>query len=547
MSGSGGRGFGGLRVVAAVVALVLFAAGCGGDDGSPASEGASNGDPSEPAGEVDPDGVLRVGMNFFQNQQASLDPRVMSTSTNTEFLSKIYSTLAVFDPESGEYSPNLAEFEVLDEQAVQFTIRDDANFHDGRPVTSADAKASIEATRANTEAGTCNCNAGISLVESVEVVDEKTFVVHTSQPGLEAIFSLMVGPEFMISPADAGAEQSTNPIGNGPFRFVELVADTRLTLEKWDEWWDADEIQLGGMDFVHLDEGNPQLNALLAGDIDFAAELDFTGYSTASERDGFQAAAPVTGAQFMWFSMCKSDGHFYDDVRIRQAIMYAIDRDAINEALFGGLGEPSVQLWPAGHPYNDPELEEMYPHDPDRAAELLEEAGVAGTTQQVTVDDGSIAGSTDFLLLLNEMLSPVGLTLEAVPTDDIVGDFLRPAQDAPDTLQHDATINASTGRDGIQKLTRTAVPGGLLNPCNYDNPDIDQAVEGLYATAPDEPEAAELWHDAQRAIVDDAANIMFGFVPLYTGWSDNVGGVDPDRITSAVTGGYRFQDMYVTR
>ena len=244
----------------------------------------------------DPEGVLVVGQNFFPNQQASLDPRIMSTSTNAEFLNEIYATLATRDAATGEYSPYLAEsYEVVDSQTLTVTIRADANFHDGRPVTAQDAKASIEATQANTAERTCNCNRGIALVESVEVVDDKTFTVNMAQPGLATLFELLIGPEFMISPADAGASQATNPIGNGPFRFVELVEGQRITLEKWDDFFAADDVMLGGLEFVNLQEGTTQLNALLAGDIDVAMELDFPSFEATEERDGFSGSAVQSG------------------------------------------------------------------------------------------------------------------------------------------------------------------------------------------------------------------------------------------------------------
>ena len=128
-----------------------------------AAEAAAAAAAAEEAMTYNPDGVLVVGQNFFPNQQASLDPRIMSTSTNAEFLNEIYAALVRRDAITGEYSPYLAEsYEVIDSQTLTVTIRADANFHDGRPVTAEDAKASIEATKANTEERTCNCNRGHS-------------------------------------------------------------------------------------------------------------------------------------------------------------------------------------------------------------------------------------------------------------------------------------------------------------------------------------------------------------------------------------------------
>ena len=496
----------------------------------------------------DPEGVLVVGQNFFPNQQASLDPRIMSTSTNAEFLNEIYATLATRDAATGEYSPYLAEsYEVIDSQTLTVTIRADANFHDGRPVTAQDAKASIEATQANTAERTCNCNRGIALVESVDVVDDKTFTVNMSQPGLATLFELLIGPEFMISPADAGASQATAPIGNGPFRFVELVEGQRITLEKWDDFFAADEVMLGGLEFVNLQEGTTQLNALLAGDIDVAMELDFPSFEATEDRAGFSGSAVQSDTTFIWFVGCQAPGAFYEDIRVRQGFMHAIDRNLINQALYGGEGVATVGFYPPGHPYNDLTLEDVYPHDIDRARELFEEAGVIGQTVGIWATS-SIPESIDMVLLMNVTLSQAGVKVEPIPTDDLVGDYLRPASldPGPFDLEHDGVL-ITQSRPGMQKLTRNFLNSGITNPCDTEYDRATEIIGELSGLAPDDPKAIELWHEVQRINVEDARHMILAFFPSYMAWnSDKVGGVDPDSFGGPVEGGYTFTDMYIT-
>ena len=495
----------------------------------------------------DPEGVLVVGQNFFPNQQASLDPRIMSTSTNAEFLNEIYATLATRDAITGEYSPYLAEsYDVIDSQTLTVTIRADANFHDGRPVTAQDAKASIEATQANTAERTCNCNRGIALVESVEVVDDKTFTVRMAQPGLATLFELLIGPEFMISPADAGASQATAPIGNGPFRFVELVEGQRITLEKWDDFFAADEVMLGGLEFVNLQEGTTQLNALLAGDIDVAMELDFPSFEATEDRDGFNGAAVQSDTTFIWFVGCQAPGAFYEDIRVRQGFMHAIDRNLINQALYGGEGVPTVGFYPPGHPYNDPALEDVYPFDLNRARELFEEAGVAGQTVGIWATS-SIPESVDLVLLMNVSLSQAGVKVEPIPTDDLVGDYLRPASldPGPFDLEHDGVL-ITQSRPGMQKLTRNFLASGITNPCDTEYDRATEIIGELSGLAPDDPKAVELWHEIQRINVEDARHMVLAFFPSYMAWnSDKVGGVNPDSFGGPIEGGYTFTDMYI--
>ena len=516
------------------------------DAAAAAAEAAAAAAAAEDMISFDPEGVLVVGQNFFPNQQASLDPRIMSTSTNAEFLHEIYAALVKQDAVTGEYSPYLAEsFEVLDSQTLTVTIRSDANFHDGRPVTAQDAKASIEATKANTAERTCNCNRGIALVDSVEVVDDKTFNVHLSGPGLATVYELLIGPEFMISPADAGASQATDPIGNGPFRFVDLVEGQRITLEKWDDFFAADEIMLGGLEFVNLQEGTTQLNALLAGDIDMAMELDYPTFQAMEGRDGFAAAAVNSDTTFIWFVGCQAPGAFYEDIRVRQGFMHAIDRNLINQALYGGDGVATVGLYPPGHPYNDPALEDVYPFDLDRARELFEEAGVAGQTIGIWATS-SIPESIDLVLLMNVTLSQAGVKVEPIPTDDLVGDYLRPASldPGPFDLEHDGVIIVQT-RPGMQKLTRNFLNSGITNPCDTEYDRTTEIISELSGLAPDDPQAVALWKEIQRINVEEARHMILAFYPSYTGWSDSVGGVDPNSFGGPVEGGYTFTDMYI--
>jgi len=493
---------------------------------------------------VDPDGVLVVGQNFFPNQQASLDPRIMSTSTNAEFLDEIYATIMKLDHTTGKYSPYLAEsVDVVDSQTVTIKLRADATFHDGSPITSADAKASIEATKANLGEKTCNCNKGLKLVESVDIVDDKTYTVNLSTPGLATVYELLVGPEFMISPADAGASQAVAPVGNGPFKFVELVEGQRITLEKWDDFFDADSVNLAGLEFVNLDEGTTQLNALLAGDIDLAMELDFPSFEAALDQ-GHTAEALQSDTTFIWFVACQAPGSAFEDIRVRQGLFHSIDRSLINEAIYGGYGVETTGLWPPGHPNNDPALDDVYPFDLDRAAQLFEEAGVSGESLGVWATK-SIPESVDLILVMNQTTSQAGLSLEPVPSDDLVGDYLRPAalEPPPYDLEHQAVL-ITQSRPGMQKLTRLFTAGAITNPCYQEYDRATEIMDELFGLAPDDPEAIALWHEIQAINIAEARHMVLQFFPAYAAWNDSVGGVDTDTFGAPIDGGMTFGQMH---
>ena len=327
---------------------------------------------------------------------------------------------------------------------------------------------------------------------------------------------------------------------------MELVEGQRITLEKWDDFFAADEVMLGGLEFVNLQEGTTQLNALLAGDIDLAMELDYPTFQAVEDRDGFDSAAVNSDTTFIWFVGCQAPGAFYEDIRVRQGFMHAIDRNLINQAVYGGQGVTTVGFYPPGHPYNDPTLEDVYPFDLDRARELFEEAGVVGQTVGIWATS-SIPESIDMVLLMNVTLSQAGVKVEPVPTDDLVGDYLRPASldPGPFDLEHDGVLITQT-RPGMQKLTRNFLNSGITNPCDTEYDRTTEIIDELSGLAPDDPQAVALWKEIQRINIEEARHMILAFYPSYMSWnSDKVGGVDPFSFGGPVKGGYTFTDMYL--
>ena len=151
------------------------------------------------------------------------------------------------------------------------------------------------------------------------------------------------------------------------------------------------------------------------------------------------------------------------------------------------------------------------------------------------------------VLLMNVTLSQAGVKVEPIPTDDLVGDYLRPASldPGPFDLEHDGVL-ITQSRPGMQKLTRNFLNSGITNPCDTEYDRATEIITKLSGLAPDDPEAIELWHEIQRINVEDARHMILSFFPSYMAWNtDRVGGVDPDSFGGPVEGGYTFADMYI--
>ena len=509
---------------------------------APAEEAPAEEAPAETAA---PGGTLRVGVNFLRSGSVTLDPRLYSGNSMSFFLYEMFAPLVKVNPLTLEYTPYLAEsFEVVDSQTLSITLRGDATFHDGRPVTAADAKASIDSSKANQAEGTNNVNGAIQGISSVDVVDDRTFIVNFAAPSVLTMYELLVGPEMLVSPADAGASQNTAPIGNGPMKFVSYLEGQSFDVEKYDGFWDADNVNLGGMEFINLEEGTAQLTALLGGDIDFATDVGPEGMTALAGRDGMIADARTDSIRYLYLTFCAADGHFWNDPNLRRAALLATDRQQVVDVLYDGLGSPTGQWFPKGHPYYDDSLEPRYAFDPAEAKALVDAAGASGTTDGMWAPS-PIPESPDLVLLLNQQWSAAGLSLEVVTSEDLVNDALLPSIADPPTIEGGDSMVIENTRAGLQRLLRQIKPGSIVNNCSYTNPRMDEIAAELAGLAPDDSAAAQLWHEASQILIEDIPIIILAQKPSFFGYTDQIGGIADSDFRGASEGSFQYDNWSI--
>jgi len=534
------------RLLCLALAMGFLVASCGGDDdGTSADQDGSTGSEA-----VDPNGVLRVGMTLTAGGNAPrLDFRLQQSTPNNHWLRMFYAPILTYTPSTNEYTPYLAEsVEPTDPRTVEVVLRDDAVFDDGRPVTSEDAKASVEAMQANLASGAApGLNAAIQRIESVEVVDEKTYRIHLTDDGLGVIFELLSSVEGYVAPADAGAAQNEHPVGNGPFKFASYEPGQALVLERSDTFFDKDNVRLAGLEFVDLVDGTPQANAVLAGDIDMTAGAGggLTPSNTAALEggDGIEVVTFVDGTNVTYVDLCKAEGFPFEDQEVRQALYYGTDREAMNEALFQGQGLPASQIWPEGSPNYSEDVAEEYAYDVDKAKDLLADAGYEdGMTVDLLIADRLPEWSTAGLVL-QQQWEELGVEVNIVPSSDVVADWQRPSQD-PATLDVDATVVNNT-RAGTQKLSRLFTPGLASVPCGFSDDQLLSDIAAVQAVPADDPAAIETWKDAAAYVADNGYIIPLAFPPSITAYnSDRVGDVTQDTIGHVAVGN-RFDQLFI--
>lgn len=350
----------GQMVLGLLVAGALAA--CGGDDGGAAGGGEG--------------GTVIVGM---RSDFSGLNP-ITNASIDTDQIMKygLYTPLIQYD-ENLEPRPYLAEsWEMHGDTAVTFRLRQDVNWHDGQPVTAEDVKFTFDMAK-TPETGSLIGSAYLGSVESAEVIDPYTIRFAFSEPHAQAIedFWWAPVPKHLledVSPAEmANAPFNRSPVGSGPFRFGEWLANERLVLTRNDSFPEA----LGGppaaqrVVFRVVPEPATLLTELVTGgiQIDMPLEPDQTTRVEQSEDLELHSFPGNTLFYLGWNNQRAP----FDRALVRRAMTLAIDRQEIIDGLLAGYGRTATSTVPPWHQFY-PDIEPL-PNDAAQAQQLLEQAG----------------------------------------------------------------------------------------------------------------------------------------------------------------------------
>lgn len=482
-----------LTALLAAVALVTTACASGG--------GGEQGDDGD---------VLRYGSSW---KPTSLDPR-QSASFDPIFLLTSYDAL-IHREADGSLAPGLATEWQLSEDALQLdlVLREDVTFQDGAVFNADAVVANIEDSSQDgkTTAG------ALSIVDSVEVIDDTHVSLLLSSPGASLINALSGEAGMMISPDALGNDDlGTAPVGAGPFT---LVSNTQagLTYEKWDDYWDADSIALDGLDIKYLLDDPARTNALTSGQVDMAVL-----YGTqVAEVEAASKSVETGNAAYMFAFWLNSGAEPFDDPDVRRAMVHALDRSAINDAVFAGTCEPIVQPYSSGLWSHVDGLEESDAgqYDPELAKQLLADAGYAdGFDFTLLAGSSKIFGQAEEVMQAQLAEIGVNMSIDVREPTEVVT-----ARRKGDFQASFAAIQP--GRpDESQFLTDYFVPGGRNNPGGFSEPAIDEPLAQLRLQG-DQEARTEPMHEIVTTLLDAGAplqplcsqEVIFAFDPKVKG------------------------------
>ena len=509
-----------MLVILLGLALVFAFAACGPtEQPAPAPEGGEEEAPAESAyGDT---------INYAINTDAqSLDPQVQNDTTSEQICLMLYNTLLRFE-EDGSVGPNLAKEWSCSEDGLTWTfvLNEGVKFHNGKELTSADVKATFDRAL-NAEAGGLRTTEVIKMFTAVEAVDPYTVTITTDAPygPMEALMCNMfcgIMDSEMIDQYGLELGQKVEAInGTGPYKVVAWNRDSELQVERFDDYF-AGASPTQYVNYLIIPEASARLIALETGEVDVIQSPSADDLAAIENNPDLTVLrAPSVGQRLFRFGC---DDPIIGNTLVRQAIVYAIDRQSIIDALFAGTGYPSTScLAPVTWGYTDLGVIEQ---DQEKAKALLTEAGYPEGFDTKIVTTERYAKGVQLAEVLKSQLAEVGINAEievwewsalAATWDGITAEEF----DEPIFIMGagPSMRDADGGLRGLYTTTETG-----LNDRNYgfySNARVDELVmAGMQET--DTVKRAELYAEAEQILyLDDPAGFwlfdMYGLVAMST-------------------------------
>ncbi|WP_221583694.1 ABC transporter substrate-binding protein [Microbacterium sp. G2-8] len=391
--------------VGAAAALALTACSGGSTGGGSTAGGSTEG------------GSLRIGAVV---DVTTWDPGEGAWGNEALYFQSVYDTLLRMSAD-GEIEPGLAETWEYDDSRTTLTLdlRDGVTFSDGEELTAEAAAESVLAYRDGAAP-----NAGyLSDVESVEAADENTVEIRLSQPNpaLEAYLTQNAG----VVGSPSAADPATTPVGSGPY-VLDLDASipgSRYELTAREDYWDESVQHYDAITINFYADATATQNALRDNQVDYS-NLNSVSQLPDAEAAGYTAHhAPVNWKGFILSDREGTVNEALGEVKVRQAFNYALDREALLEAIESGHGEPTTQIFGIETAAYDESLEDRYPYDPEKAKELLAEAGYPDGVE-IVQPQTSFTPASDYELV-SDMLAESNIEMVADQVGStFIGDLL---------------------------------------------------------------------------------------------------------------------------
>jgi ABC-type transport system substrate-binding protein len=462
---------------------------------------------------ADKTAVLRFGVPFedqggpFFNPNS---PRASANPTPRMWLDLIYGTM-IIQTADGKGAPGLAtEWSAPDANTVELTLREGVEFSDGTPFN---ADAVVTAWTALINGNRPNKSTDVQQMASVEkIADNKVRINLTSPVASNFINDALRNATHLGVPsptAAANQDLDQQPVGAGPYQF-KSYSTGNVQLEKNPTHYDKKAQKLAGYEFIDVAIGPPGVSALQTDRVDAIWSFPPDAVSTLESAQGITVYSAPSARQYQ-LSLCPTQGVFANE-KARQAMQYAIDREAINQGALNGTGAPGTLILTSSSPYYDAKLAKSVKFNVKKAKALLKEAGVAEGTK-VTVLVPAQPPYDAIADVIQGQLEAVGLAPEITKTTSYATDAARLKPDM-------ATVSLDPSLFSL--VFQGESP---LNFCGWTDPEVVAALNATRDPAKSEAELQQAWADFQELALEKSVNIVTNLQGLLVAHKDNVKGL----------------------
>lgn len=453
-----------------------------------------------------------ITIGIPQDLEDSLDPHIVSAAGTKEVLFNIYEGLVKYDSQ-GNLNAAVAENVDISEdgKVYTFTLRDGVTFHDGSAVTVEDVIYSIERC-ADTSAGEPLVPA-FSNIAGIEKASDNVVVITLQEPDTEFLAYMTTA----IIPA-GNPNPESNAIGTGPYRLVSRTPQESIQLEAYDGYW-GEKAHIPNVTLKICANPDAIVMELLGGSIDMYCRITD---AQAKELEGSQYEVLEGTMNLVQALYLNNAVEPFDDVRVRQALCYAIDPQEIMDYVSDGKGtELGSSMFPAFGKYYEESLNHTYDRDLDKARELLAEAGYPdGFSFTITVPSNYSQHVSTAQVLVEQLKEiNVDATINLVEWETWLSDVYVGRNFESTVVGVDAS--QLTARALLERFTSDHGK----NFINFNSADYDAAFANAVATT-DDTEQTAYYKECLTILSEEAANVYIQDLPTFVAINEKIGGYE---------------------
>jgi peptide/nickel transport system substrate-binding protein len=466
----------------------------------------------------DPNTLVMV----IESSPTNLDPRVGVDAQSQRIDELLFDPLVTRD-EHFNLQPWLAErWETPDPLTYIFHLRQGVRFHNGQPLTSRDVKwtfdslisGKIRSPKASTFAS----------VSRIDAPDDYTVIFHLKQPYASLLWNL--SGTAGIVPYGSGDDFVRNPIGSGPFRFVSAQQDRNLIVERNPQYWAA-PARLERVEFKVIPDSTTRALELRKQSADVAINSLVADTVVALQRDPNLGVMEAPGTIYAYMALNLRDP-VLKDVRVRQAIAYAINIQPIIHYLLRDEARPAYSILPPQHWAYDGDVA-RYPHDPERARQLLDEAGYPannGVRFYLTMKTSTEESTRLLAAVLQQQLREVGIALNIRSFESAT--FLADVTKGAYQVHSLRWIGGNQDPDMFENVFATAsFAPKRANRTFYSNARVDELIQQGRSTL-DQQKRKAIYDEVQQIVARDLPYINLWYLNNVLVHTNRVHGIELD-------------------